>query len=567
MKILALIPARGGSKRLPGKNIKNLSGKPLIIWSVEALKGIDEICCTLVSTDDEDIANVCKKEGVSVPWLRPPGLATDLAGSVDVAIHALDWYESQHGVVNGLLLLQPTSPFRSPETIRKGLELFKSNPSLPVLGVSKAQFHPQWMLKQDGLNLLKPYFSEEVHGGFASDLPIPYVVNGSFYLISPELLRTSRTFVGKVSQPLFSSSFVEDIDIDDEEDWVIAEAFANRFFQKNTDFEDRMRAPDLKSDTTALYLAENKAAFSLPKQILNYHGQPRKVEIASISGIAKRKMTNALLAPLRYMREIFLGWEEIARLSAAKGSKKDRKAIVIGNGPSQGLISAEMLKKFSDSGNDIYAVNFWDQNEKLSIVPPQYLVISDPVTLAPEGGNLKQRASLITRNKSLLDYLLAHTNIKIFSPVNRVDYLKSVLGPDRIIGFVDTEMQPWTSNIDPRYPRGYLSMTLFKALALAIHMGYKKIYLVGMDNTYPRDIFCGEKNQIFNLERHAGGGDYLLDQTALIPSMDVWAQDMFKLFYDMRRCFSGAQVLNLDCYSLTDIFPKVSSINEINDLF
>ena len=87
-----------------------------------------------------------------------------------------------------------------------------------------------------------------------------------------------------------------------------------------------------------------------------------------------------------------------------------------------------------------------------------------------------------------------------------------------------------------------------------------------MDNTYPRDVFCDHKNRIFGHERHAGTDDYLIDQTALLPSMDVWAQDMFQVFYDLRRCFSDTQVLNLDSYSLTDVFPKISNQNTIEEL-
>jgi CMP-N-acetylneuraminic acid synthetase len=116
VKILALIPARGGSKRLPGKNIRILQEKPLIVWSIEVAKGIPEICDILVSTNDLAILSVCKEAGALVPWLRPASLATDEASSIDVAIHALDWYESEKGAIDGVMLLQPTSPFRSKQS-------------------------------------------------------------------------------------------------------------------------------------------------------------------------------------------------------------------------------------------------------------------------------------------------------------------------------------------------------------------------------------------------------------------------------------------------------------------
>ena len=113
MRILTVIAARGGSKRLPGKHIRVLGEKPLIIWSIDVAKDIPEICDILVSTDDTAIASVCTEAGILVPWLRPVELATDTANLVDVVLHALGWYETEKGAVDGILLLQPTSPFRT----------------------------------------------------------------------------------------------------------------------------------------------------------------------------------------------------------------------------------------------------------------------------------------------------------------------------------------------------------------------------------------------------------------------------------------------------------------------
>ena len=161
MRILALITARGGSKRLPGKNIRVLGQKPLIVWSIDVAKDIPEICDILVSTDDTAIASVCAEAGALVPWLRPTELATDTASSVDVALHALNWYEAEKGSVDGILLLQPTSPFRSRETVLRGMELFRKNGRKPVLGVSPTHTHPMWTLKMEG-EYLVPFMRE--HG-------------------------------------------------------------------------------------------------------------------------------------------------------------------------------------------------------------------------------------------------------------------------------------------------------------------------------------------------------------------------------------------------------------------
>jgi CMP-N,N'-diacetyllegionaminic acid synthase len=223
MRILALITARGGSKRVLGKNIRPLGGRPLIVWSIDVAKWIPEICDTLVSTDNTAIAEVARNACALVPWLRPAELASDKATSVDVALHALDWYESEKGAVDGLLLLQPTSPFRSRNTVLRGIDLFRVHERRPVLGVSPAKFHPMWCFQFDGESM-RPFIDG---GGMhlrSQDLPPAYVVNGAFYLIAPEDLRKIRSFYSDNMVPLVIEDPKESIDIDTEWDWKMAEA-------------------------------------------------------------------------------------------------------------------------------------------------------------------------------------------------------------------------------------------------------------------------------------------------------------------------------------------------------
>ena len=227
MRILALITARGGSKRLPGKNIRLLGGKPLVVWPIDVAKDIPEICDILASTDDPAIAIVCKEAGAYVPWLRPAELATDTASSVDVALHALDWYEAENGVVDGLLLLQPTSPFRTQATVRRGIDLFSKHGRQPVLGVSPTHAHPMWTLKMEGKYLV-PFIADHGLGMRSQDLPPAYVVSGSFYLISPADLRESRSFSGAKAIPLLIESPQEALDIDTELDFEMAELYLER---------------------------------------------------------------------------------------------------------------------------------------------------------------------------------------------------------------------------------------------------------------------------------------------------------------------------------------------------
>lgn len=216
MKILAVIPARGGSKRLPGKNIKLLGGRPLITWSIDIAKNIPDVCDILVSTDDASIASVSLTAGALVPWLRPNELATDAATSVDAVLHALDWYESAHGVVDGVLLLQPTSPYRSNETILEGMKQFAQQ-RRSVVAVSKVKVDPArcFFIQAHNLKMCVPAPSHTKEDAYA--------VNGALYLISPDEFRKSRSFFSTTSIPLIVRSHRESIDIDDDFDWWLAE--------------------------------------------------------------------------------------------------------------------------------------------------------------------------------------------------------------------------------------------------------------------------------------------------------------------------------------------------------
>lgn len=222
MKILALIPARGSSKRLPGKNTRLLGGKPLIEWSIDAAKEMDEVSAIVVSTDDPGIAAIALRAGASVPGLRPAALATDVASSVDVAVHALAQYESEHGSVGGVLLLQPTSPFRCRFSMQAGINLFLKRPECSVIGVSPTATHPLWCFRVNG-EKLEPF----VDGGGlhlrSQELPPAYAVNGAFYLVPADILRSSHSLYAAEILPLIMDSAAELIDIDTEQDWQSAE--------------------------------------------------------------------------------------------------------------------------------------------------------------------------------------------------------------------------------------------------------------------------------------------------------------------------------------------------------
>lgn len=226
MRVLALVPARGGSKRLPGKNVRDFSGRPLIAWSILAAIGLDGIVDVLVSTDDAGIGAVAERAGGLVPWLRPTALATDSASSLEVALHAVDWYEKHHGAVDGLMLLQPTSPLRRRDTIERALAMFARDRQ-SIAGVVASPVSPQWCMRiVDGV--LVPYLGSAGLAQRSQDLEPVYVPNGAMYLLAPEELRQHRTFFPRGTVPLVMS-VEESVDIDTEWDfrfaeWVIGQA-------------------------------------------------------------------------------------------------------------------------------------------------------------------------------------------------------------------------------------------------------------------------------------------------------------------------------------------------------
>lgn len=221
MNILALIPARGGSKRLPGKNIRPLGGKPMIAWTIKCAQESGVCDDIVVSTDDQQIAEVAKKYGALVPWIRPIELATDTASSLDVAIHALNAWESSVGQVDALLLLQPTSPFRNPETIRKAVEIFRRRGGAPVVSVSSVVNHPAWCFRIIN-DTLEPFIKGQL-ASRSQDLEPAWALNGVIYIITPDQLRAEKTFFPNNVIPLIINDDKESMDVDSLHDFSLCE--------------------------------------------------------------------------------------------------------------------------------------------------------------------------------------------------------------------------------------------------------------------------------------------------------------------------------------------------------
>ena len=224
--MLALVLARGGSKRLPRKNIRLLGGKPLIAWSIEcarALPGVDEV---LVSTDDAEIADVARSCGAVVPWLRPADLASDTASSADAIAHAIERCREDGRTFDILLLLPPTSPFRDLQVLTYALALCIEADGAPVVGFAKASSHPGWCFTLDDLGYPIPVMDAKGVTQRSQDLPAVYEVSGNFYVIGTAEFARDPSFFTPSTRAVVTEDRRLNVDIDDAFDWLVAQAVA-----------------------------------------------------------------------------------------------------------------------------------------------------------------------------------------------------------------------------------------------------------------------------------------------------------------------------------------------------
>lgn len=223
MKI-AIIPARGGSKRLPGKNTKLLGDKPLIAWTIEAAIESNVFDHVFVSTDSQEIADISKQYGAEVPFLRPEQLASDTATTNDVITHLVDWFESEFNQPTSLIaVLQPTSPFRNAKHIIEAIEEMNDKSAKAIISVCQLE-HPIQFCNQLGSDGSMADFINFKNMKRTQDLKPTYRLNGALYIFD-------RDYVGRM-QDLYSEgtyayimSTKLSIDIDTQEDFDLAEYY------------------------------------------------------------------------------------------------------------------------------------------------------------------------------------------------------------------------------------------------------------------------------------------------------------------------------------------------------
>ena len=222
--MLAIIPARGGSKGLPKKNIRDLGGKPLIAHTIEAALCAESVSRVLVTTDDEEIARTARYFSAEVPFLRPKELATDTASAIDVYLHAIDFIqEHELTSLEKFMVLLPTAPFRTSEDIDAAAALFKSTGATSLVSMTEAEIPPSWYFikKADGTISNAGFGTGKRCMYNRQKNPTFYIPNGAIYILDVEYLRQRRSYYADDTVP-YVMPLRKSIDIDTPFDFELA---------------------------------------------------------------------------------------------------------------------------------------------------------------------------------------------------------------------------------------------------------------------------------------------------------------------------------------------------------
>ena len=220
-KVLAIIPARGGSKRLPNKNILPLAGKPLIAWTIDSAIDSGVFSKVVVNTDSEDISAVAKQYGATVPFIRPKALATDSASSIDVIIHTVKWFEAKGEIFSHVVLLQPTSPLRTSFDISKAWSLMLEKKVGSVVSVCEVEHPVQWTYNMTEQGVMSSLFEEA--NKRSQDYDKNYRLNGAIYIVDIEFLMKHHKIIDEDNSLGYVMDRSTSVDIDEEIDLKFAE--------------------------------------------------------------------------------------------------------------------------------------------------------------------------------------------------------------------------------------------------------------------------------------------------------------------------------------------------------
>ncbi len=231
MKVLGLIPARGGSKGVPGKNIKVLCGKPLLAYTAESALSAKRLARTILSTEDETIAEIGRSLGLDVPFMRPVELAEDTTATFPVVLHAITALERQGESYDAVCLLQPTNPFRRGEDIDNCIDLLETSGADSVISVLPVPetYNPKWVYFRSPAGNLVLATGDAEPIARRQDLPAAFNRDGSIYIVRRNVLTEYGNLYGSRVQG-YELDPQRCVNIDTNEDWTLAEQLLTKQF-------------------------------------------------------------------------------------------------------------------------------------------------------------------------------------------------------------------------------------------------------------------------------------------------------------------------------------------------
>ena len=282
------------------------------------------------------------------------------------------------------------------------------------------------------------------------------------------------------------------------------------------------------------------------KYIYNKFKSKKKKEFNPISffWFVKNAIKIIFKGIVHYIFELFLGFNQILRLFKFKNIYKNKKVLIIANGPSSDQLTKEKITKFKKNGNKIFAVNRFFNNKAFNFIDPDFLCLSDPNSFDKENRNL------------FLKRINKIKNLTVFTPILHIKKYSKYFSYNSLVGFCDAEMTIASNCISPIFPRSYVSSTTYKAIAISLWLGFKKIYIIGLDTSYLEKLRLDNRNNILFISEHSGETTKLNDYTKCYKNVSDYIFEHYLLVKHAYKFNKKRNIINLGEYSLIDAFKK-----------
>ena len=294
------------------------------------------------------------------------------------------------------------------------------------------------------------------------------------------------------------------------------------------------------------------------KEYIKQFWKKREFDPENIFWNLKKKIINLFSGITYFVYEIVSSPFIYIKLFKIRGIKKNKEVLIIAGGPSSNRLNVKDLEKFQKK-NDIFFINYFCINKKFKKIIPNYQVISDPNSLKLKKNIMLNSRRQLERIQNLKKFISSNKNLKVFTPIKYAKELSAIINHNRIFGFCDSDLSYIYNFTVPILPRGYLSSTSFKAIAIASWMGYKKQYIIGLDHNYINNLRTGSNNEIFQIETHSYEKNILNDFTDCYGNLSDYVYDVYRLLYHLKRLTKKKEIYNLDNYSYTPGLKKIKS--------